>query len=156
MALSERLFLKGDKFLKNYKIVYSLLMCLVFMVSGCSISDSISSSSDSSRSISRSSTSSSGPEVSEETRKAYVNDVSTYTEAVAESAVTADDFMRGLSKIAQKHGISDWESYEYTFKAIGQGLKEAGIPKDQVKDLPYLNVLISSNSQRLDWIKDAY
>ncbi len=132
------------------------LLILTFFITGCSISHSISSSSDSSRSISRSSTSSSGEEVSEETRKAYVNDVATYTEAIGQSSITADDFMRGLSKIAKKHGISDWEGYKYTYIGIGKGLKAAGIEKDRIKDLPYLNVLVSGNEKRLDYIKEGY
>lgn len=132
------------------------LLILTFFITGCSISHSISSSSDSSRSISRSSKSSSGEEVSEETRKAYVSDVATYTEAVGESSITADDFMRGLSKIAKKHGISDWEGYKYTYIGIGKGLKAAGIEKDRIKELPYLNVLVSGNEKRLDYIKEGY
>ncbi len=132
------------------------LLILTFFITGCSISHSISSSSDSSRSISRSSTSSSGEEVSEETRKAYVNDVATYTEAIGQSSITADDFMRGLSKIAKKHGISDWEGCKYTYIGIGKGLKAAGIEKDRIKDLPYLNVLVSGNEKRLDYVKEGY
>ncbi len=132
------------------------LLILTFFITGCSISHSISSSSDSSRSISRSSTSCSGEEVSEETRKAYVNDVATYTEAIGVSSITADDFMRGLSKIAKKHGISDWEGYKYTYIGIGKGLKAAGIEKDRINELPYLNVLVSGNEKRLDYIKEGY
>ena len=142
--------------MKFQKIVRFFLIISLLLGSACSISHSVSSSSDSSRSISRSSTSSSGEEVSEETRKAYVNDVATYTEALGESSITADDFMRGLSKIAKKHGISDWESYRYTYVGIGKGLKAAGIAKDQVGELPYLKVLVSSNEKRLDYIKEGY
>ncbi len=120
---------------------------------GCSISHSISSSSDSSTSISRSS---SGPEVSEETKNAYIKDVATYTEAIGTSQISGEDFMRGLSRIAKKHGISDWESCEYTYEGIGQGLKATGIPKDKIADLPYLKILISNNEKRLEYIKEVY
>ena len=125
-------------------------------ISGCSISNSVSSSSDSSRSISRSSDSSSGPKVSEETRKAYVKDVATYADAIGASQISGDDFMRGISRIAKKHGISDWEGYKYTYIGIGQGLKAAGVPKDQVKELIYLKGLVSGNEKRLDYIREGY
>ena len=82
--------------------------------------------------------------------------MATYTEAIGQSSITADDFMRGLSKIAKKHGISDWEGYKYTYIGIGKGLKAAGIEKDRIKDLPYLNVLVSGNEKRLDYIKEGY
>ncbi len=142
-------------------IVSSFIRCTVLIValaamSGCSISHSISSSSDSSTSISRSSTSSSGPSVSDETKKAYVKDVATYVGAIGQSQVSSEEFMNGISSIAKRHGISDWESFDPTYEGIGQGLKSAGIDKEEIKDLPYLKVLLSSNPARLEKIQDAY
>jgi hypothetical protein len=85
-----------------------------------------------------------------------VKDVATYADAIGGSQISGDDFMRGISKIAKKHGISDWESYKYTYIGIGQGLKAAGIPKDQIKELPYLKGLMIGNEKRLDYIKQGY
>ncbi len=137
---------------KNY-ILGLLLATAMLCMGGCSISHSISSSSDSSASISRSS---SGPSVSEEERKAYVQDVATYVDAIGNSGVSAEDFMRGISRIAKKHGITDWEGYKYTYIGIGKGLKAAGIAKDQVSSLACLKVLLSGNSERLKYIEQGY
>lgn len=142
--------------LRFYRNIHLLLIAMALFISGCSISHSVSSSSDSSRSISRSSNSSSGPKVSEETRKAYVKDISTYADAIGGSRISGDDFMRGISKIAKKHGISDWESYKYTYIGIGKGLKAAGISRAQLQDLSYLKGLLSGNEKRLDYIKQGY
>jgi hypothetical protein len=137
-------------------IRYAILMVALAAISGCSISHSISSSSDSSTSISRSSTSSSGPSVSDETKKAYVKDVATYVGAIGQSQISSEEFMNGISSIAKRHGISDWESFDPTYEGIGQGLKNAGIGKEEIKELPYLKLLLSSNPSRLEKIQDAY
>jgi len=140
---------------------YCYLVSSVFIVSlcflwGCSISQSVSSSSDSSRSISRSSTSSSGPEVPEETRKAYEKDVVTYVSAIGRSDVSQDDFMRGLGSIASRHSITDWENYKFTFVAIGEGLKKAGVQMDEIPNLPYLKTLLGADPKRLDYVKEGF
>ena len=115
---------------------FCLSLYFIGLLAGCSISHSISSSSDSSRSISRSSTSCSGPQVPEETRKAYVKDVTTYVSAVGKSGITSEDFMRGLGSIAKRHSISDWEDYKYTYIAIGKGLKAAGVERNRIMAFP--------------------
>jgi len=129
---------------------------LGLFLAGCSISNSVSSSSDSSRSISRSSTSGSGSQVPEETKEAYVKDVITYVSALGRSDIGADDFMRGMSSIAQRHSISDWEGYRFTYVAIGRGLRQAGLAWDEVATLPYLKPLIQADSSRLKYIKEGF
>ncbi len=129
------------------------LILVAFFLSGCSVSHSISSSSDSSSSISRSS---SGLEISDQNRKDYIKDLETYTEAIGQSHVSGDDFMRGLSRIARNHGISDWESYRYTYVGVGRGLKAAGIDKGKIGDLPYLEPLLSGHPKRIEYIKEGY
>jgi len=99
---------------------------LAMLIAGCSISDSIKSSSDSSASSSRSSSSSSGAQ-----RQSYLNDVRGYTDAYAKSGGQFDGFTRGLSSIASKHGVSDWESDADTYTGIGAGLKKAAVPPAQ-------------------------
>ncbi len=131
------------------------LMLLSFLA-GCSISHSVSSSSDSSRSISRSSTSSSGSQIPEETRKAYVKDVTTYVSAIGRSDIASDNFMRGIGSIAERHSIADWENYKFTYIAIGKGLKQAGLSRDEIADLPYLKPLIKADASRLKYIMEGY
>lgn len=137
-------------------LLFFIFTIFLFFLSGCSISDSISSSSDSSRSISRSSTSSSGPEVPEETRKAYEKDVLTYVSAIGRSDISGEDFMRGLGSIASRHSITDWENYKFTYVAIGEGLKKAGVQEDEIPNLPYLKALLGADSKRLDYVKEGF
>jgi len=137
-------------------LLSSFFIVSVFFLSGCSISESVSSSSDSSRSISRSSTSCSGPEVPEETRKAYEKDVVTYVSAIGRSDVSGEDFMRGLGSIASRHSITDWENYKFTYVSIGEGLKKAGLQKDEIPNLPYLKALLGANSKRIDYVKEGF
>jgi len=99
---------------------------LTLLLAGCSISDSVKSSFESSASSSGSSSASSGSR-----RDSYVNDVSQYTEAYAKSGGQFDAFTRGLTSIAQKHGVNDWESDPDTFKGIGAGLKQAAVAPAQ-------------------------
>jgi len=96
------------------------------LLAGCSISKSISSpfewSSDSIASSSSSSGSSSRNRAEE-----YRNDVRDYTAAYVQSGGQFEAFATGLSSIASKHGVSNWESDDNTYVGIGQGLKKAGV-----------------------------
>jgi hypothetical protein len=93
----------------------------------CSFSYSSDSSSDSSESSSDSSTSSS-PESKE---SKYRQDVSSYTQAYVVSGGAEGTFLNGVSDLAQKRGISNWEADENTWRGIGRGLGKTKI--DQVQ-----------------------
>ncbi|HEB91582.1 MAG TPA: putative lipoprotein [Deltaproteobacteria bacterium] len=95
--------------------------CALFESSG-SVSDSSGSISDSAGSSSDSSTSSSGGG-----DQAYRQDVHDFTVAVVESGGRPESLRRGLAEIALERGISDWESIDATFAAVGGGLAEAGV-----------------------------
>lgn len=106
----------------------AVILALPIFVGGCSfsdssrsISDSIESSSDSSGSISDSSESNK--------EKKYENEVSDYTMAYVKSSKEADyaAYQKGLSDIAAKRGIVNWDQEPKTYIAIGKGLKKAGI-----------------------------
>lgn len=62
--------------------------------------------------------------------KKYMSDVTDYTYAYLKSTSEPTDyadFQKGLSDIAEEHGISDWESDTHTYQAIGKALKKAHI-----------------------------
>lgn len=102
---------------------------ILLLVAGCSFYDSSRSSSESSGSSSASSASSSGSSASSAARKdSYVKDVAGYTQAYAKSGGQYDGFTRGLSEIAEKHGVSDWENDPDTYTGIGAGLRNASVP----------------------------
>jgi hypothetical protein len=88
----------------------------------CSFSHSSGSLSDSSKSSSGSSGSSG------DDKKAFANDVSQYTEAfVKAGGEQQQTFFSGLSDLARKRGISDWESEPSTWEAIGRGLSRTKV-----------------------------
>jgi len=99
---------------------------IALTIASCSISDSIKSSSESSASSSGSSSSSSASQ-----RESYTSDVRDYTAAYAKSGGQFEGFTRGLSSIASKHGVSNWEDDLDTYTGIGAGLKKANIPAAQ-------------------------
>jgi len=104
-------------------VILVLSACVLPLVSGCSISKSISSpfewSSDSSASSSRSS--------SRDRSEDYRSDVRSYTKAYVQSGGNYDTFSSGLSAVARKHGVSNWESDPDTYVGIGAGLKQGGV-----------------------------
>jgi hypothetical protein len=63
---------------------------------------------------------------------AYREDVRDYTAAHLQSGGTVDELRRQIGKLAEKHGITDWENNESTFRAIGAGLAKAGYRQVQV------------------------
>lgn len=96
----------------------------LLVLNGCSFSHSSESSSDSIKSFSNSSSSFSGGSAK------YESDVEDYTYAYLKSTSGDTDypgFQKGLSDIAEKRGISDWESDSHTYKAMGKALKKAHI-----------------------------
>ena len=102
---------------------------LVALLAGCSVSASSWSLSKSVRSSSRSSdsSSSSSPGAAEE---AYREDVSDYTQAYAKSSRAGGDivaFRADLARLAEQHGITNWEENPSTYTAIGEGLGRAGV-----------------------------
>lgn len=105
----------------------ALILALPILVAGCSFSDSSRSISDSVESLSDSSGSSSESSKSDE--KKYENEVSDYTMAYVKSSKEADyaAYQKGLSDIAAKRGIVNWDQEPKTYMAIGKGLKKAGI-----------------------------
>jgi hypothetical protein len=102
----------------------------LMLVAGCgSLSKSSSSPFESSSASSESSSRSSSPERGQ----AYRDDVREYTQAYVKSGGDFASFSRGLSSIASKHGVSNWEADTDTYVGIGEGLKQAGVTQMQVE-----------------------
>lgn len=108
------------------------------------------SSKSSSRILSSPSTSlsrSSSPE------DAYRNDVRDFTAAHIQSGGTADGLIRELGELAKKHGITDWESHEATFYAVGEGLAKGGYRQVQV-DAFKQN--LTKTEEQAKWTQEGY
>ena len=108
----------------NKKLCNAAILVFPLAITACSFSDSSGSISDSTSSIISSPSS-----VSEEDKK-YENEVSDYTMAYVKSSKTGADYngyLKGLSDIASKQGIVNWDQDPKTYIAIGKGLKKSGI-----------------------------
>ncbi len=139
--------------------------------SGCSFSASSRSSSRSSSSPSRSSyrrgdsdkekekekEKKTAPVKVKEIEKAHTG----FQEELAAIAVlyvgssgTAEDFQRDISAAAKRNGIPYWELDERVFTAIGIGLERAGVKKEIIPALPFLQGV--RNAALFNAIGDAY
>ncbi|MGY6277012.1 putative lipoprotein [Methylomonas sp. MgM2] len=112
-----------------------LLALATVTLTACSFSKSSESSSASSEGIfgliSSPSTSSSDSSATEQEK--YENEVTDYTaEFVNSSSGTLESFREHISKVAQDHGITNWESDHTTYVAIGRGLKKANLNDPQI------------------------
>ena len=124
--------------------VAALLFLSLAFLPGCG---SFSTSSQIISSPFGSSSKSSSPEA------AYREDVGDYTAAHLQSGGKPDELRRGIGELASKHGITDWEHNESTFRAVGEGLAKAGYRQVQV-DAFKKN--IATNPQQASWIQDGY
>jgi len=109
-------------------------MLLILFVSGCSFSESSKSISKSGKSISKSisspskSSSRSSESSSPAKEKRYQAEVADYTAAYVHSSnqqMNLESFQHGLSEIAARIGIVNWESSPLTYQGIGKGLRKA-------------------------------
>ena len=62
----------------------------------------------------------------------YRNDVRKYAEICSRSNCSAPDMSDGVSAIAKKYGISDWEADRATYDAMGRGLARAKVAQARV------------------------
>lgn len=114
------------------------LFILSMGLTACSFSNSSGSLSESSNSFSASSNSisdsvssiTSSPSESSKGSSRYQNDVEDYTAAYVDSVNNNSDitvFQKGLSDIAAREGVVNWEQNEKTYIGIGRGLKNADL-----------------------------
>ena len=132
-------------------LLYSTLIGLSITINGCSFSDSSGSISDSTSSIISSPSSVSGKS------KKYQNEVADYTMAYVKSSQPGADytsFLKGLSDIAAKEGVTNWDQDSLTYMGIGKGLKKAGV--EGVAYETYKKNFAGGNAQKMQEIQDGY
>ncbi len=125
------------------------------MLSGCSLSYSSKGLFNSATSPSKSS-SGDDEESYQVDHLAYRDEVAVFTESLARTRATPEDFQRGIARIAGRHGISDWESFRNTYVAIGHGLKRAGIARRKLYTLPLLGAIMSPRPKMMKYILQGY
>ena len=128
-----------------------LLIAVMALSAGCSLSASSKSSSDSSSASSESSSKSSSPESKE---SAYRDDVRDYTEAYVKSGGQFDAFQKRVGELAKKHDITNWEDSMATYEGVGAGLGRARVNQVQVD--AYKQNLGQGDPKKMEAIQKAY
>ena len=137
-------------FLKQL-LLYSALFGLSVTIHGCSLSYSSKSISDSTSSIVSSPSSISGKS------KKYQNEVADYTMAYVKSSQPNADyntFRKGLSDIAAKEGVTNWDQDSLTYMGIGKGLKRAKV--EGVAYETYKKNFAGGDANKMEEIQDGY
>jgi len=138
----------------NRLIVLSIALVVAAYTAGCSFSASSKGSSNSSGSISHSvsspfesSSGSSSPE------DAYRTEVKDFTASYVKSGGDTSRLEQEIGKIAEKRGISDWETNEATYNSIGKGLHKAGLSQ---AELDGYKASLADTETKAGWIQDGY
>ncbi len=132
-------------------LLYSALFGLSITINGCSFSYSSKSISDSTSSIVSSPSSVSGKS------KKFLNAVADYTTAFVKSSPSNADyttFVKGLSDVAAKEGVTNWEQDSLTYTGIGKGLKRANV--EGVAYETYKKNFAGGDAKKMQNIQDGY
>jgi hypothetical protein len=135
----------------KHTLIYSALCSSAFVIAGCSFSYSSESISDSTKSIISSPSSISGKS------KKYQNEVADYTMAYVKSSQPGADyttFLKGISDIAAKQGVTNWDQDSLTYLGIGKGLKKANV--EGITYETYKKNFAGSDSKKMGEIQDGY
>ena len=132
---------------RTVSILSILTVWLAVAAGGCSFSESSKSSSKSSSSPFTSSSRSSGSE------DEYKADVRDFTAAYFRSNGRPEDLRRKIADLAEKHGVSDWQQHESTYRGVGEGLAKAGVRQVEVDAV---KTSLADNEQQARWIQEGY
>ncbi len=67
-------------------------------------------------------------------KQSYNRDLREFTAAFAKASGSREEFLRGVSRIAEDHGISHWEADPLTPRSIGEGLRDASWSEAQMAE----------------------
>ena len=138
------------------RISHILLALAMLGPVGCSISDSLSDSSNSSsESVSNSSNSISRSSSPEDTKTSYRDDVRNYTAGYAKAGGQVNDaYQKQLADLAKRHGISNWENSDSTFRGVGEGLGQAKVGQPELD--AYMTGLARSDADKRKAMQEGY
>lgn len=66
---------------------------------------------------------------------AYRRDVRAFAAQFSQSGGSEAEFLRGIARVAEGHGVSHWEARPDTLLAIGEGLRDAGVSPAELETL---------------------
>lgn len=121
---------------------------------GCSFSKSSKSISNSiSKSVSSPFESSSESSKGDDAR--FREDVEDYTVAfVKAGGGDSASFQAGISKLAAKRGISDWQSNPDTWKSVGRGLGNAKVENAALE--AYVHSWAGGDPSAMEWMREGH
>ena len=132
-------------------LLCSTVLIMSIAINGCSFSYSSKSISNSTSSVVSSASSVSGK------TKRYLNAVADYTMAFVKSSppnAGYDTFRKGLSDVAAKEGVTNWDQDSLTYTGIGKGLKRANV--EGVAYETYKKNFARGDSKKMEEIQDGY
>lgn len=65
-------------------------------------------------------------------KTSYRRDLRQYAAVFVKSPGTREEFLRGVTRIAEDHGITHWEAEVVTPRAIGEGLRDANLSETEM------------------------
>jgi hypothetical protein len=143
--------------IKAYSRSFFAFLGVAALASGCSFSTSSESSSDSSGSVSdlASSPLASLSYSSLNEQQKYEQALRDYTaEFAVSSGGDMESFRVRVGKLAEKHGVTNWEEDKSTYVAIGRGLRKADLNKSQYE--AFKNSLGQSDPKKMQFIEEGY
>lgn len=125
--------------------VLATTMLLIATLAGCSFR-SFSHSSRSSSSPSRSSSRSSRPadQAVQAEQAGFHEEVSALAVLYVGSGGSAEEFEREIAAAGERNGLRYWEADPGAFAAIGKGLRRAGVKREEIPYIPFLDGLRDS------------
>jgi hypothetical protein len=131
-------------------VIAVIAIAALFAIGGCSFS---ASSESISNSISSPFTSSSESSKSEEAK--YRDEVAEYSAAfVSVGGGSVASFQTGISKLAARRGISDWEANPDTWTSVGRGLAITALT--EVEALAYGETWAAEDERRFELMRQGF
>ena len=84
---------------------------------------------------------------------AFERDIRQYTASYATTSGDAPGLQRDIGEIASQYGVTDWESQEVTYSAIGRGLGEGSVDPSCAE--PLAVAVANGNEYKLGLIRTA-
>jgi len=65
----------------------------------------------------------------------YQSDLANTVTLAIKRGTSDEELLEQLGVVAQRHGLSDWETREKTYVGIGAGLRKAGVPESRAQEI---------------------
>lgn len=137
-------------FIGSFRILPAVLFSITLIVLGSGCGSLSASSKSISKSISspiKSSAHSSSP------GDAYRDEVTDFTEAYMRSGGDPSKLKAEVSTLAEKHGVTDWESSQATYEGIGAGMARAEVKPGA---LEAYKTTIATTDEQAQWMQKGY